>query len=378
MIDALPPGGGSPDVAVGVLTVDQSLRVRTWSAWLETVSGIRTQDACGRPLAEVIPDLDRRGLLARFARVLETGEAQVLAPAFHHYLIACSPRSPSPYFQFMQQLVTLAALREHDRVAGVMATVEDVTARLDADRTLAAELQSPDPAVRQRAAVQVGVADAANAASGGFSQLLRHQSWQVRRGAVHGIARHASSELVASLIQSLRDEHRDFNVLSSALQLLSMIDIDVTGPLTELLRTAEPDLRIQAAHALGEQTAPSAIPPLLAALDDPDPNVRFHAIESLGRLQSSEAVDSLATIAESRDFFLAFPAVEALARIDDPRVASRLAPLLDDEVLCAPVAEALGRLGNGDMTRALAAGPESAGRARLGNRDGDFQPARDI
>ena len=350
----MPPEGGSPDVAVGVLTVDGSLRVRTWSAWLETVSGIRARDACGRLLEEVIPDLDRRGLLARFSRVLETGEAQVLAPAFHHYLIACPPRSASPYFQFMQQLVTLGPLREHDRVAGVMATVEDVTARLDADRTLAAELQSPDPAIRQRATARVAGADAGSAASGGFSQLLRHHSWQVRRGAVHGIARNASSELVASLLESLRREHRDFNVLSSALQLLAMIDIDVAGPLAELLRNADPDLRIQAAHALGEQTSPSAIPPLLAALDDSDPNVRFHAIESLGRLQSSEAVDSLATIAESRDFFLAFPAVEALARIDDPRVAPRLVPLLEDDALCAPVAEALGRLGNGDMTRALA------------------------
>ena len=354
-MESFPPGGAPSDIAVGVLTVDQALRVRTWSAWLETVSGIRAGEACGRPIQDIIPDLDSRGLLARFARVLESGEAQVLAPAFHHYLIACPPRSPSPHFQYMQQLVTLGPLREHDRVAGVMATIEDVTARLDADRTLAAELQSPDPAVRQRAAVRVGVADAGSAVSGGFSQLLRHHSWQVRRGAVHGIARHASAELVASLIESLRDEHRDFNVLSSALQLLAMIDIDVTGPLAELLRSGDPDLRIQAAHALGEQTSPLAIPPLLSALDDPDANVRFHAIESLGRLQSSEAVDSLAAIAESRDFFLAFPAVEALARIDDPRVAPRLVPLLNDEALCGPVAEALGRLGNGDMTRALTA-----------------------
>jgi HEAT repeat protein len=354
MDTSLPPGGRPSDLAIGVLTVDHSLCVRTWSAWLEQVSGISSQDACGRSLQEVLPDLDSRGLLARFARVLETGEAQVLAPAFHHYLIACPPREPSRYFQFMQQLVTLGPLREHNRVAGVMATVEDVTARLDADRALAADLQSDDPATRQRAAELVGASGAAEPGTN-FSQLLRHHSWQVRRDAVHGIARHASPELVASLIEALREEHRDFNVLSSALQLLSMIDVDVAAPLAELLRHPDPDLRIQAAHALGDQASPDAVPPLLGALRDSDANVRFHAIESLGRLHSSDAVDALAAIAESRDFFLAFPAVEALARIDDPRVAPRLTVLLDDEALCEPAAEALGRLGNGDMTRKLVA-----------------------
>jgi HEAT repeat protein len=354
LTESLPGESGAADVALGVLTVDGSLTIRTWSAWLERVSGISASGACGRQLHDVVPDLERRGLLARFTRVLETGEAQVLAPAFHHYLIACAPASPSPYFSFMQQLVTLGPLRENDRVAGVMATIEDVTARLDAERAFAAELHSDDPAVRARAVARI-TADEAGGDAMNLSELLRRQHWQLRRGAVHGLARHASSGLVASLIAALREEHRDFDVLSSALQLLAMIDIDVTGPLAGLLRNPDADLRIQAAHALGEQSAPGAIPPLVAALDDPDPNVRFHAIESLGRLQSSEAVESLAAIAESREFFLAFPAVEALARIDDPRVAPRLAPLLEDDGLCVPVAEALGRLGNGDMTRALVA-----------------------
>lgn len=354
MIERIPPDVASSDGAIGVLTVDQSLTVRTWSAWLEAVSGIRASDSRGRRLPEVLPDLERRGLLGRFSRVLETGEAQVLAPAFHHYLIPCAPRSPSAHFQFMQQHVTLGPLREGDRVAGVMATIEDVTAQLDADRTLSAELQSADPAVRERAAKLVEAAGG-DARSGAMPRLLRHDSWQVRRGAVQGFARRASAGLVASLIDALRDEHREFNVLSSALQLLSVIDVDVTAPLAELLQAPDPDLRIQAALALGEQASPAAVPALLGALEDPDPNVRFHAIESLGRLRSSEAVDSLAALAESRDFFLAFPAIDALARIDDPRVAPRLVPLLDDDALCAPVAEALGRLGNGDMTGALVA-----------------------
>ena len=158
-------------------------------------------------------------LLDRFTRVLESGQAQVLAPAFHHYLIPCAPRTPSPNFERMQQLVTLGALREGDRVVGVMATIEDVTPRLDAERALAADLQSDDPEARGRAAERLQAVDALHAPQA-FTDALRHDSWQVRRAAVQGLSRHASRDLLASLIAALRDEHHDFNVLSSALQLL--------------------------------------------------------------------------------------------------------------------------------------------------------------
>ena len=345
------PAGPLP---IGVLTVDASLTVRTWNEWLASATGIPAAAACGRALADVVPDAGARGLLDRFTRVLASGQAQVLAPAFHHYLIPCPPRTPSPHFERMQQLVTLGALREGDRVVGVMATIEDVTARLDAERALAADLQSDDPEARRRAAERLQNVDGLHAPQA-FTDALRHDSWQVRRAAVQGLSRHASRDLLASLIAALRDEHHDFNVLSSALQLLSMTDVDVTVPLAELLRDPDPDLRIQAALALGEQRHPAASAAAHRALDDPDANVRFHAIEALGLLQSPDAVDPLSRIAESRDFFLAFPAIDALARIDDPRVAPRLVPLLDDDVLAAPVVEALGRLGGGDVVRPLVA-----------------------
>ena len=354
MSDSRPADPQAEDGAIGVLTVDTSLTVRTWSAWLESATGILASNARGRLLSEVVPDLDARGLLASFSRVAETGEARVLAPAFHHYLIACPPRTPSVHFSVMQQLVTLGPLREEERVVGVIATIEDVTGRLDAERTLAEELRSDDPDVRQRALARVEAAGAAGPHDA-IVELLGNDSWQVRRGAIDGLSRQAPDRLITSLVEALRDEHQNFNVLSSALQLLSMIAVDVTGPLAQLLKEGEPDLRIQAALALGEQSVPEAVPPLIEALNDPDPNVRFHAVESLGKLQAAEAVEALAAIAESRDFFLAFPAIDALARIDDPRIAPRLRPLLEDEALSAPVADALGRLGDGDATRALVA-----------------------
>ena len=260
------PGSEPPVVEIGILTVDADLVVRTWDAWLAQNTGIAAADACGRPLAVVIPDLANRGLLQRVEQVLASGEVQVLAPAFHHYLVPCPPRTPSAHFDRMQQRVTLGPLREGERIVGVMATVEDVTARIDRERDLAAGLRADD--------------------------------WKVRRSAVRGLTRDAHPEMLVSLLAALRTEHRDFNVLSSALQLLGGSDVDLTGPLAALLREPDTDLRIQAALALGERQTTGAMEALVGALADPDVNVRYHAIEALGRMRATEAVDALADIAE--------------------------------------------------------------------------------
>ena len=313
--------GEDPRIEIGVFTVDRDLVVRTWDGWLAQRSGIATADACGRPLAGVVPTLDSRGRLDRFHKVVATGEVQVLAPAFHHYLVPCPPAVPSKHFEYMQQRVTLGPLREGERIVGVMATVEDVTARIEYERELAAGMRADD--------------------------------WKVRRKAVEGLSRHAHPEMLVALVTSLRNEHRDFNVLSSALQLLAASEVDLTAPLIALLREPDVDLRIQAALALGDRQTPAAIDALITALGDDDVNVRFHAIEALGRMRAGDAADALADIAEGEDFFLVFPAIDALAQIHDPRVAPRLVPLLRRPDVVEPVADALGELGGADAVRPL-------------------------
>ncbi|HMC77095.1 MAG TPA: HEAT repeat domain-containing protein [Vicinamibacterales bacterium] len=338
--------------AVGILTVDAELTVRTWDDWLAAASGIQAAAARGRRLTDVVPDLAARGLLARFEQVLATGEVQVLAPAFHHYLVPCPPASPSPHFTHMQQRVTLGALRDDTRIVGVLATIEDVTARLDAERARAAALRSADPAIREAAVREVAAAEAIEQPRV-FEPALRDDNWRVRRAAVEGLSRHAHRDMLASLLTALRHEHHDFNVLSSALTLLATSDMDVTAPLIELLQGDDADLRMQAALALGEQQHPAAADALVVALDDPDQNVRFHAIEALGRLRAAEAVERLADLAESGDFFLAFPAIDALARINDARVAQRLVPMLANDDIREPVIDALGELAGAEAVAPL-------------------------
>lgn len=321
MIAPPPESAGDHPAQVGILVVDATLTVRTWDAWLASATGIPSHEATGRPLAAVVPDIAARGFLARFERVLATGEVQVLAPAFHHYLVPCPPRASSPYFAHMQQRVTLGPLTEGERVTGVMATIEDVTPRLDRERELAAGLRDDD--------------------------------WKVRRESVERLAQAATPDLLDALVAALRVEHRDFNVLSSALQLLATSDADVTAPLAALLREPDTDLRIQAALALGERQTQGAVDALIGALQDPDVNVRYHAVEALGRMRAPDAVDSLADVAEGDDFFLSFAATDALGRIGDPRVAPRLVPLLRRGDVAESAADALGKLGGAEVVRPL-------------------------
>jgi len=342
---------------IGILTTDTSLVVTSWDAVLAAMTGVDGAHAAGRPLADVVPDLEARGLLHVLREPLESGAARVLAPALHGHFIPCPPATPSPRFGRMQQRVVIGALREGHDTVGLIVTVEDVTERLDREHALAEELRHASPDARVRAIEHLASVEPVDGI-GPLTHAMGDDDWQVRRTAVQALAGRRDPALVDALVSALRDSHRNFSVLSSALQLLTMTGVDVTTALVDLLRHPDRDLRIQAALALGAHACPESADALLEALDDPDANVRFHAIEALGKLAPAAAVERLAAIAESSDFFLAFPALDALARIHDPAVAHRIVPLLRDELVGDQAAEALGQIGDEDAVAPLVAALE--------------------
>ena len=319
---------------VGVLTTDRQLRVRSWNPWLAAATARDEAQVLGRALEELTGGPTSAWYHDLFVEVIESGTPRVLAPAFHRFLIPCPPQEPSAHFDRMQQRVTVAPLRHDATVVGLIVTVEDVTWRLDAERELAAELQrTPNVAV---AVANVGAPD-----------------WRMRRIAVDALRRAASRPDIEHLIQTLRRDHHDINVLSSALQVLVSADIDVTPALVELLSNSDPNLRMHAALALGQLRSHTAVPVLINALDDPDANVVFHAVEALGNLAAADAVEPLAAIAASGDFFLAFAAIDALGKTDDARVAPRLCGMLTDESLRRAIVDTLALLGDEDCVGPL-------------------------
>jgi HEAT repeat protein len=318
----------------GMFTTDTRLVVRTWDRFLEAITAIGAEQALNRAIGDVLPELERGGVLSILRHVAANGTIEVLAPALHQPLIICPPSDPSTTSRRMQQRVTVGPIREEGRITGVAVTIEDVTVRVERDRNRTERLSSsavPNPNVPDSASSLV--------------HTLGDENWRARRAARRGLAEHGSA-IVETLVKTLREQYRNFNVLSSLLDLLVTADIDVVEPLVACLKDQDAELRIQAALILGERRDRRALPALARALDDGDVNVQFHAIEALGSLGASEAVPALLNIASRGDFFLAFPAIQALSRIGDASVAPRLVPLLKDELLCATVAEALGALGD--------------------------------
>ena len=329
---------------VGVFTTDAHLIIQVWDATLARLTGISEEFAVGQALTALLPDLEQRGLLKHFQRSLNEGVVEVLATAFHHYLISCAPLNASKHFDKMQQRVTIAPLRDEDSIAGLIVTIEDVTETLDRERELAARLAQGDELARLNAAETLSDDESYDATS--LLDALNDDSWRVRRAAVRGVSQRAAPEAIAALLNSVVEHHHNPALLNSALQVLASSEVDTLSPLLELLKGPDSNLRMQAALALGEQRDTRAAGALIEALNDEDPNVQYHAIEALGKLKATNAVDALAGIAASKDFFLAFVALDALAKIGDPHVAPRILPLLDEVLLREPAVNLLGQLGD--------------------------------
>ena len=327
--------------------------IRVWDSTLARLTGISEEAATGQPLTTLLPDLEARGLLKRFQRSLNEGVVEVLATAFHHYLIPCAPETPSKCFDKMQQRVTIAPLRDDDAIAGLIVTVEDVTERLERERELSARLAQGDEATRLSAAQ--ALSDDASYDTAPLLDALSDESWRVRRVAIKGVSERAAPEAIAALVSLVVRNHHNPSLLNSALQVLAASEVDTLSPLLELLKDPDPDLRMQAALALGEQRDVRAVEGLIETLKDEDTNVRYHAIEALGKLKAAQAVDALVEIAESRDFFLSFAALETLAKIGDAHIAPRVVPLLEDEFLREPAINLLGQLGDDSAVGPLTA-----------------------
>ena len=340
---------------IGIFTTNAGFIVQVWDSVLEQMTGISAKSARGKSILETIPDLEKRGLLARFDRVLEEGTVEILAPAFHRFLIECAPRFDSKHFAEMRQRVTIAPLREEEKICGLIVTIEDVTERMEREIGLTEQLKDSDEAVRLGAAKAISQAteNLGEETAAPIIEALGDKNWRVRRQLIESLSRRAAPGAIAALLHAMRERHFDFGVLNSALQVLQATSVNTTETLIEFLRGEDDDLRMQAALTLGEQKDSQAIPALLETLRDENANVRYHAIEALGKLQSSEAVEPLLKIAEAGDFFLSFAALDALRQIADESSAARILPLLNDELLREAAVETLGAVGNADAVAAV-------------------------
>ncbi|HEX3446991.1 MAG TPA: PVC-type heme-binding CxxCH protein, partial [Isosphaeraceae bacterium] len=100
---------------------------------------------------------------------------------------------------------------------------------------------------------------------------------------------------------------------------------EATYPLIDALKSANRDVRAQAARALGERAVPIAMEPLLKRLRDGEPAVRLQVVIALGRIGQAQAIGALLPLVADPDVYLAYSVRQALRRIGDwPAIARGL------------------------------------------------------
>jgi HEAT repeat protein len=310
---------------VGVFTTDVNLNITSWNDWLSRATGVKEESVRGLHITNVIPDIEHRGLLDRFHRVITDGVVELITSVFHRYLIYIPLRAPLKNFAEMQQRVTISPLSEEEIIIGTLVTIEDVT---------------NEPLVKGDIQPEENIA------------ALSSEDWKERDSVVQNLLP-AGKAIISEVLKKIKLEHSNLNILSSAMKVISLNDEDVSSILIDFLNGEDPDLRIYAAQMLGSKNTYSSQETLINVLDDPDKNVVYHAIESLGKLKAFQAVDKLADIAFSHEFFISFPAIDALREIGDSRASKLISPLIGDNVLGQPVLDALAEFGEADIVPIL-------------------------
>jgi len=204
--------------------------------------------------------------------------------------------------------------------------------------------------VRDREMFDNGVAAAAarllaEMGAPGVHALLRltgHHDREIRGRAVVALRYVRPGELgraVRELVRIIGDESES-HVFLAAVDSLSVVapsagvrDVEVVGPLVELLGQESRSLRVAAAEALAAlgPEGIEALPALRRALRDPHWRVRYSALLALGRMGPAAEPDLLGAL-NDEDYWMRMAAVDGLARraAARPEVAAALRRMLDD------------------------------------------------
>lgn len=104
---------------------------------------------------------------------------------------------------------------------------------------------------------------------------------------------------------------------------------DVDGLIEALNFADDPNIRLDAASALGQIGDSRAVKPLIAALDDQQEVIEMAAL-ALGEMGDPRAVESLTETLNHENWEIRGSAAKALGKIGDERAVDPLTRLLDD------------------------------------------------
>lgn len=125
-------------VDMGIVILDNDLKVYKWNKWMELHSNISSEQILGRLLFDFFPDLNNKSFLRSLKYVMNFGNYYFFSQKLHHYLFPFKPVSSLAVdIEYMQQSCNMGRLvDEQSSTRYIYITVHDVTEIAVYEKTL--------------------------------------------------------------------------------------------------------------------------------------------------------------------------------------------------------------------------------------------------
>lgn len=124
-------------IGSGLIVLDQEGRIVLWNEWMRCRSGLSQQDAAGRSLVELFPDLLDSRLLAAVHGALQHGHPAILSQSLHKAPLPLFSAIPAlPYHQRIRQAIQVLPLTPDGMPRHCLIQVADVSLSVARERLL--------------------------------------------------------------------------------------------------------------------------------------------------------------------------------------------------------------------------------------------------
>ena len=116
-------------INMGLVVLDEDLKVHFWNRWMALHSGIDSEKIVGQNLFDFFPNLNEPKFMRNCRSVFAFGNFAFFSQKLHHYLFPFQPAySDKARFDYMQQSCTMGPIRDDDKnIRYIFLSVNDVT-----------------------------------------------------------------------------------------------------------------------------------------------------------------------------------------------------------------------------------------------------------
>ena len=125
-------------IRLGVFVLEPDGRIAYWNRWLESASDIASEEALGKSIFELFPEVDKPAFRRNLKSVLSFGNFAYFSQKLHGRLLPlrAAPGAPAG-FELMEQHCVMGPIREEGQIVSAYVVIQDVTELVSNERLLA-------------------------------------------------------------------------------------------------------------------------------------------------------------------------------------------------------------------------------------------------